>query len=517
MPRNKIVGNVERSGQNTGSTTPAAYASRVGVTSILLSRHSFLVVIPFCVVAYFSFLTRNYQLDDALIYLRYVKNFRDGFGLVYNPGEKFNALTSPLFTYISLASSFLMRNLQVNTIAISSLFFACASILGAKLFSIGRWEGLFTAVVTGSFGYFYSTFGMETPLFLMLIGLSLYLHKIDSKYFIIALALLVITRFEGVFLAAAIAGDYLIRNRKLPQARILASALIICLLPFIFNYFYYGDFLPATASAKIGQGRSGFWEGNYRFLNVTHLIEAYFSNSTFSALFFVISAAYGAVTSLKDRTAIASIIFISALLCFYVFLNLPNYPWYYAPFFYLMLIFACLGIGRLSRNLLLAGKLNSRTLMFFVLCMATIFALTNVVSFKERGRIEAYARIGSWIERNTAANASIATVEIGTVGWYANRNIIDILGLVNKYNAEYISKGDQYAWLSHYQPDYILSHDPIWRFERSTNILERSGAYGPVQGFNFPGYVLLKKTDRYSDVEIANHFREISAKQFAAP
>jgi arabinofuranosyltransferase len=222
------------------------------------------------VVGYFSFLARNYQLDDALIYLRYVKNFHEGFGLVYNPGEKFNGLTSPLFTYVSLAASFLSSNFQLTTTIISALFLAIASILGGIIFSNGKWESLFTAVIIGSFGYFYATFGMETPLFIMLIGFSLYLYKVDSKYFVIALALLIITRFEGAFLAMVIAADYLIRNRRLPNTKILALSMIVLSLPFVFNYFYYGEFLPATASAKIGQGQSGFWDGSFRFLNIEY-------------------------------------------------------------------------------------------------------------------------------------------------------------------------------------------------------------------------------------------------------
>lgn len=476
-----------------------------------------LVAAPFCVVAYFSFLARNYQMDDALIYLRYVKNFHDGFGLVYNPGEKFNGLTSPLFTYVSLAASFLSGNFQLITTIISALFLTCASILGGIIFSNGKWDALFTAVVIGSFGYFYRTFGMETPLFLMLIGLSLYLYKANSKYFVIALALLSITRFEGALLAVVMAADYLIKNRRLPDTKILAFSLAVFLLPLVFNYFYYGDFLPATASAKLGQGNSGFWEGPLRFLNIAYLIKIHFSNSNISASIFLISSAYGLYISLKDRVAVIAAIFFIILLCFYVVLNLPNYPWYYAPFFYLMLIFACRGIGELSTRLL-AKRLPGgyRAFVFLVLCAVTVFSLTKVVSFKEGVRNEAYATIGSWIKTNTPPNATIAMVEIGTVGWYADRKIIDILGLVNKYNAEYISKGDLYGWLYHYQPDYILRHDPIWRWEKSTEILERSGAYASMQQFNFPGYVLLRKTDKYSDEEIAKYFREVSMTKFAA-
>lgn len=468
------------------------------------------VFIPFLVVCYFSFLARNFQLDDGLIYLRYIKNFHDGWGLVYNPGERFNGLTSPLFTYVVLAASFLFGNLQSTTTIVSALFLTCAAILGGKIFSKGKWESLFTAVVIGSFGYFYSTFGMETPLFLMLIGLSLYLYKVDSIYFVLALAFLVITRGEGVFLAMVIGADYLVKNRKLPNLKIVAIALLIFSLPFVFNYFYYGDFLPATASAKIGQGKSGFWNNSFGFLNAAYLIDAVFSKSNLAALIFLISAAYGVFTCLKDRMVIISSIFAVMLLSFYVGLNLPNYQWYYAPFFYLALIFSCRGIWEVATIVLARGKIGYRAVAFLTLSSVTIFALTRVVSFEETGRNESYAKIGSWIKANTALNSSVAMVEIGTVGWYSDRKIIDILGLVNKYNADYVSKGDLYGWLSRYQPDYILRHDPFWRLEQSTQVLEVNSAYLPVKEFHFPRYALLKKTNKYTDQSIANYFFEKS-------
>lgn len=483
---------------------------------IFLGRLLFFVTVPICVVGYFSFLTRNYQIDDALIYLKYVKNFHDGFGLVYNPGEKYNGLTSPLFTYVSMFASYLSGNLQINTIIISAVFFTIAAIIGGKIFSNDQWEALFTAVVISSFGYFYSTFGMETSMFLMLIALSLYLYKVDSEYFIIALALLIITRSEGVFLGVVIAADYLIKNRRLPSTRILAFSLVVLMFPFVFNYFYYGEFLSATASVKIGQGKSGLWDECCGFLNSAYLLSnTFFSNNNFSVFFFLVSSAYGLYISLKDRVAVAIVIFLIILLCFYVGLNLPSYHWYYAPFVYLLLIFACRGIWRLSTSLLAKGMFAYRTLVFFVLCAATIFALTKVVSFNEKGGLEEYIWIGSWVKKNTAPNASIAMVEIGTVGWYADRRVIDILGLVNKYNADYISKGDLYGWLYHYQPDYILRHDPTWQLEESTRILEITAAYVPVNGFNYPKFVLLRKSNKYTDTEIANYFREVS-KQMAA-
>lgn len=475
-----------------------------------------LPAIPLIIVGFFSYQARNYQFDDALIYLRYIKNFHAGFGLTYNPGEKFNGLTSPFFTYLILLGSLIFATLQSATIALSALFLLGASVLGGKLFAKENTEAIFTASVIGSFGYFYSTFGMETPLFLVLIGLSLYLSKIESEYFVIALALLVITRSEGIFLAVPMIAAYLLKNRKMPSLRFLMLAAIIFSLPFIFNYFYYGDFLATTGNAKIGQGKSGLWGERWIFLDVRYLLDGFFSGSHFSFILFSGFALYGMFSLLKEKVLACVVVVTYSLLLlgFYAGLNIPNYHWYYAPFFYFMLIFACHGFWRCSAILLSGGVLNVRNIIFFsLICMGSLLALWKVVSLSERGRFENYAAIGNWLKSNTRSNASIAMVEIGTVGWYADRTIIDILGLVNKYNADHIAKREFSGWLLHYQPDYILRHDPIWPHEQSATMLEQNGAYMPVKEFNFPGYVLLGRSEEYSTAAIVNFVQKQVQRQ----
>jgi hypothetical protein len=194
---------------------------------------------------------------------------------------------------------------------------------------------------------------------------------------------------------------------------------------------------------------------------------------------------------------------------FYGGLNIPNYHWYYAPFFLVGLIFTCSGIEKVATNLFSYSWPSNQS--FFGVCIIASLLLffISITPKGEGGRNNSYADIGSWIKANTPLNSSIATVEIGTIGWYSDRNIIDILGLTNKYNADFISKGDVISWIGKYQPDYILRHSPGWPHEAVTEMLEKNKAYKPVENFDFPGFVLLEKTHYLTDIQISNSVDDI--------
>jgi hypothetical protein len=96
------------------------------------------------------------------------------------------------------------------------------------------------------------------------------------------------------------------------------------------------------------------------------------------------------------------------------------------------------------------------------------------------------------LNQHTAENAKIAAVEIGTIGWYSDRHIIDILGLVNPLNARFIGERRFEEWLNHYSPDYILIHDPLWPHEAGAVAARDAGRFAPDPRFTFAGYGLLR-------------------------
>jgi arabinofuranosyltransferase len=460
-----------------------------------------LYFIPILLVGFFSLLCAEFQLDDALIYLRYIRNFHEGQGLVYNRGELFNGLTSPLFSYLVLISSYAL-DYQIANIAVSALFMIGAAIVGGLVFASSALEFIAITSLLSSISYFYLTFGMESAMFLFLIGLTLLLVQRSTELLWPVLALLVSTRSEGIFLAAPAAIVYLNQVRKAPRFSVIAVSVLIAATPCAINLWYYGSVFPDSSSAKIGQGRSGLWGEHLAFLHIGYMREWFFGGSSVSIGILVALSLVGALHTRDARITRLSIGFLVALAAFYIGLNIPGYHWYFAPFFFFFTVFIALGVTESFRMLFDGCRFSRQNLALAALLGAFVYAILHAVDFKPRKGADPYATIGRWIEANTPPDSSVGLIEVGTVGWFCKRRIIDILGLVSPYNSAYIADRNLYGWLRHYQPDYVLRHNPAWPHEQSITALERSALYKPVAALHVPGFVLLQRSSNASQEAI---------------
>jgi arabinofuranosyltransferase len=68
-----------------------------------------------------------------------------------------------------------------------------------------------------------------------------------------------------------------------------------------------------------------------------------------------------------------------------------------------------------------------------------------------------YANLAVWLGHKTAKNATVATTETGTIGWYCDRNIIDMVGLTTPQNATYTAHRDFSSWFAE-KPDFVVVH-----------------------------------------------------------
>jgi hypothetical protein len=205
------------------------------------------------IVGLLSFTARHFTLDDALIYARYVRNALQGHGLVFNPGQPVNALTSLLHTWLLLGFSWLLHGkvLLAQTL-LSAVCLASAALIAEQIIPL---SGIFLSASA----YFYLCNGMETTLFLLLLVLCVQAYASDRMDWLPLLCTLcALTRFEGAALAVVLAWK-LWKQHRLPRLRAYLPPLLLVALYLAFNLHFYGSMLPQSATAKFGQGLSGYW------------------------------------------------------------------------------------------------------------------------------------------------------------------------------------------------------------------------------------------------------------------
>lgn len=455
-------------------------------------------------LTYFSYSIRSFQGDDSLIYMRYIRNLIQGNGLVYNIGDKFNGLTSPLYTYILSVLAYIFQNIQIVQIVFSSLCLFGAlwmfMIILERFFKINIYYSLIGAVFAVTLRYFYACYGMETTLYLFICSLTVYYFYIKNYYLLgIFVALMLLTRSEGIFLFIALGIEHFRLKRTFPNWKCFIIPLLIILGHYTFNYIYYGQFLPMTANAKILQGKSEYW-GKWPtgFLRVSYIIKDFFGSPIiYMLLAFLAFFAFYKRVKIKG-SSLEKVVFFFLLFysLFGILLNIPNYFWYYSNYVFFM----CFYLGLAVENILNNSRITAKMLVFFLLPLLLYYQVGNLKNL-EWGRYN-YNRAGIWIEENTHREAKVAAVEIGIIGWYSKRYIIDILGLVNPLNAEFIGNKDTRSWLKHYKPDYILVHNPLWHFESAIELKIKNKEYIKIKDFEH------KTNSHYSLVLYKRNFVE---------
>jgi hypothetical protein len=405
------------------------------------------------VICTFTVLTRHIVLDDGLIYARFLSHALNGQGLVFNVGEHVNALTSPLFTYLLLGVSWLLKGrvLIAEHLLFAVTFFG-ASLLAERMVPL-------SGLLISSTAYFYILIGLETTTFLLLLMLTARAYA-DKRYnwLPILVVLSLLCRFEaGLFIP--LLAWLLWRERKAPKLIAFLPAIALVLLYLLLNHHWYGAYLPNSATSKLGQARSGFWgHWPWSFFNVAWLLKkgGAFHGTAFLIPPVLVLCVFGWDKMRRNRFGQLITPFILALFAFYVLFNIPAYHWYYAPIVFMVILYAVYGMPQNK-----VGHVIVACCVLICLVQASLYLprLTLVMD---------YVNVSQWINANTPPDATVEAAEIGTIGWYTHRKVIDILGLTDPKNAVHIEHGDVTSWLREDHPDYIVVHHPLWAWERVT-------------------------------------------------
>jgi hypothetical protein len=415
-------------------TTVPAITNR---TSIHVARNGLLRVFYLGLITCGLFAAfYNWSYDDAFITYRYALNLSDGLGFVYNPGQRTLSTTTPLFTLLLAAGSSVWK----DTPRLANIINAFSAGLGALfLFELCRLKNLSSAgwaslALYPTFPQLVTTIGLEIPLFLALcLGTMVFYERKNFSLSALFAALVCLTRPDGVLLALVLLGHYLLKERRMPPLKPILLFVIFLLPWFLFTLIYFGTPIPVALTAKQHQGSMAISE---RFApGLLTVIKPYASHWVYWVEGGL--ALVGIVTALlRHRQWTYLFVWTALYFVTYTALGVSRYPWYYTPLVPGFVIAICLGLALIEKFYQVAPNgalpIHSQAITAFVIFLLTIGQVDHLWQIRSHpdNRIDIYRAAGEWLKDNTPEQALVGTLEVGIIGYYSHRPMLDFAGLL---------------------------------------------------------------------------------------
>jgi hypothetical protein len=419
-------------------------------------------------------------LDDALITYRVAENLAYGRGFVYNVGEQVQVTTTPLYAMVLALGTRLFgtasRAALVLNISLATLMPVLAYDLGRRL--SGRITGIGGALLLMFSPLLIMAFSMESYLYVTLILASVEAYTV-ARYRLagVLVGLTAVVRGDGVLLGASMLIYDVLARRRLLHWRLIIPAVAIPAAWYLFAVFYYGSPFPATLDAKVAQGAFN-WLG-IRFLDgLLSYWESWTREQGYTVLYLIpLLIGVGLIPVIRrERPWLIMIGRDLLYVLAFVGLGVPTAEWYYAPLMPGVAMLTARGIQFIAEggaHLVLAGvgvlsssrqpvlrnliSYGVATGLLLILLFAAIYPITStIIQQNPDWKAQVYPDTAHWIDENTNASANFATIDIGHLGYWSGRQIIDIVGLAQPDVAPQIAQGDFGYAIRHYQPDMVV-------------------------------------------------------------
>ncbi|MFH1893711.1 MAG: hypothetical protein ABIK83_13640 [Candidatus Zixiibacteriota bacterium] len=444
----------------------------MGDARIIIWKEATLLLVLLTLFAFHSW-SLNFTQDDAYISYRYVENFTEGHGLVFNYGERVEGYTN--FLWIMILSLVTLVGLPMILVSkVLGVVFGAGTVVLTWLFGREysdhkRWLVPFIApaflVANGALCYWVIG-GLETGLFIFLFSLTLYVEMKRPSLTPFILVLAALTRPEGGLLFGIVfLYRWIILRHNMKQLAVFTGSFFGLLLPYaIFKLIHFGDLLPNPFYAKTGLSVEYLKSGiGYAWLFLKH----YGAFGLFFILPLLFRRSLPNIIKLMWMTVVIYTAYI--ILVGGDVLKVHRFFLPILPAFYLIAAFSAWSVLTTYKK----AKWPGLVVAAFVGGYIIWGILIPLDYIKQTGYLEtAFIRKMTLVTENLRdidrSDFSIATTTIGKVSYtLKGHKVIDMLGLTDRHIAKNPEKieGMQTTWkernfntayLLEQKPDYIL-------------------------------------------------------------
>lgn len=447
------------------------------VPVILISVGSLAAILGYLLFSQVVFRT-GFPLDDAWIHQTYARNLVDRGEWAYIPGQASAGSTAPLWTLL-LSIGYLLNTGTLIWVALLGWL-----TLGATAWLAFRYLGtvvpeqkwyawLAAALILLEYHLVWAAVsGMETLLFgLIVLILLAGFESLKLRDFLVGLLLgsAVWIRPDGLLLLLPIGliviGEEMRIARIIRRLLIIGGTVLLCLLPYLlFNYLTAGSIWPSTFYAKQAEYASLLDQPL-----ITRLGRLYSQPLIGVGVLLLPGFAYYGFQAVKSRNwyVIAGILWMLGFIGVYVF-RLPviyQHGRYLIPVIPLFVVYGVSGIPAvLDRFSSRTRFVLSRVWFVSLVAVALAFWWWGGRAYAQDVAIIESEMVASaqWIEENTEPGAVIAAHDIGALGYFGDRAILDLAGLISPEVIVIIRDEAALAeFIDHSGVDYLLTF-PDW-------------------------------------------------------
>jgi hypothetical protein len=406
-------------------------------------------------------LITGYMADDAFITFRYAENLAWGNGFVYNVGERVLGTSTPLFTFLLAITTVLRIPVTWAALGIS---LAASGLTAAILYRFARALRLTHLAALPALLYVAwprsivtDVSGMETAVFtLFVIAAFYYQHRRLSIYALGMATLASVTRPEGLGLLGLLLLYNLYLDRTLWR-RYLATPLIIVGPWLLFAWLYFGSPIPNSMTAKLALYS--------RFGTATPLdgLSYLLGLHTLWGWILLPPIAVGVWSLNRSQNAgKLELAWLVGMLLFFAFSRTHLFHWYVTPIYPVMLLFIGAAIHAVFEWIPIPAaraRISATAIMVVVVALVAIGVYRPIEYYRDYQTTleKVHREIGLFLSTHTEPTATVAAEDIGYMGYYSKRRILDRDGLVSPETIPYNRDGRYLDLLLDKRPEYVVA------------------------------------------------------------